>query len=84
MLDKPFAIFNEGQGLAIIRGNSVRPLKGPEPGTKWPMLTPTAIARNIQRVRKRSRKESFFRCRGAQTRPGVTVADISTPHSTAL
>jgi hypothetical protein len=41
MLDKPFAIFNEGQGLAIIRGNSVRPLKGPEPGTKWPMLTPT-------------------------------------------
>ena len=28
MLRKRFAIFNDGQGLAIIRGNSVRPLKG--------------------------------------------------------
>jgi len=28
MPGKRFAIFNDGQGVAIIRGNSVRPLKG--------------------------------------------------------
>src|ERR1035441_10296471 len=44
---------------------------------KWPKPTPMAIARNIQSVRKRSRKESFFRCNGAQIRPCVYgVLDI--------
>ena len=33
---------------------------------KWPIATPIAIARKIQRVRKRSKNESFFRCNGAQ------------------
>src|ERR1035437_7052870 len=36
------------------------------------------IARNIQSVRKRSRKESFFRCNGAQIWPRVYgVLDIA-------
>jgi hypothetical protein len=30
MLKKPFRIFNDGWGLVIIRGYSVRPRKGPE------------------------------------------------------
>jgi hypothetical protein len=38
-------------------------------GMKWPMATPIAIARKIQRVRKRSKNESFLRAAGAQTRP---------------
>ena len=41
------------------------------------MLTPMAIARNIQSVRKQSRKDSFFRCAGAHTRRCVTVEDLS-------
>ena len=37
-----------------------------ELGMKCPMATPMAMARKIQRVRKRSRNESFLRGRGAQ------------------
>jgi hypothetical protein len=42
-----------------------------EPGTKCPIPTPAAIARKIQSVRKRSRKESFLRGIGEQTCPWV-------------
>jgi hypothetical protein len=54
--------------------------KAAEPGTKCAAATPTAMARKIQRVRKRSRKESLLRAVGAQTRPCVrAVVDISKP-----
>jgi hypothetical protein len=57
--------------------------KAAEPGTKWPTPTPAAIARNIQSVRKRSRKESFFRRVGEHKWPCVVVAATSRPCSTA-
>jgi hypothetical protein len=42
MPGKRFAIFNDGQSLAIIRGNSARPMKGPDPAM-YPHGVPEAF-----------------------------------------
>jgi hypothetical protein len=63
----------------IARGIFVEPLenefiKEDEEGIKYPIPTPSAIARNIQRVRYRSKNPSFFLSNaGAQLFPDIAL-----------
>ena len=61
---------DESDGDGDIGGADLKAVdKGGRAGMKWPRRRRSAMARKIQRVRKRSRKESFLRGSGAQIWP---------------